>query len=222
MSPGFEFTSVHFFLLVAAVVLAGAGLSYYFSYLRRKKLGELASSMGLLFSETGPDNAFLAATGLELFRLGHSHDASNLIQLATNTGELRFFDYSYTTGSGKNRTIHAFTVGLVKSAKVQIPSFELKPENLMYKFGEIIGFKDIDLPAFPVFSDKYRLTGSDEAAVHMFFTPERAAWFERNLGLWMQGAGAYVVVFKREGTLPADAWQNFMEEVKILAAEVLK
>ncbi|OGR53480.1 MAG: hypothetical protein A2049_09605 [Elusimicrobia bacterium GWA2_62_23] len=222
MICGTEFTSVHFFLLVAAVVLAGAGLSYYFSYLRRKKLEELASSMGLLFGKEGPDNSFLAATGLELFRLGRSHNASNLIQLATPAGELWFFDYSYTTGSGKNRTVHAFTVGLVKSAKVQMPAFELKPENLMYKFGEIIGFKDIDLPAFPVFSDKYRLTGSDEAAVHMFFTPERAAWFERNLGLWMQGAGSYAVVFKREGTLPADAWQGFMEEVKILAAEVLK
>lgn len=222
MSWTTEFTSVHFFLLIAAVVIVGASLAYYASYLRRKKLEELATSMGLLFSKTGPDSSFLAATGLELFRLGHSHDASNLIQLATAAGEMWFFDYSYTTGSGKNRTIHAFTVGLVKSARVQVPGFELKPENLMYKLGEIIGFKDIDLPAFPVFSDKYRLTGSDEAAVHMFFTPERAAWFERNLGLWLQGFGSYVVVFKREGTLPADAWQGFMEEVKILAAEVLK
>jgi hypothetical protein len=217
-----EFTSVHFFFLVAAVVLAGSAIAYYVSYLRRKKLEELATSMGLLFSKTGPDSAFLEATRLELFRLGHSHDACNLIQLATASGELRFFDYSYTTGSGKNKSRHSFTVGLVKSAKVQVPCFELKPENLMYKLGEMIGFKDIDLPAFPVFSDKYRLTGADEAAVHMFFTPERAAWFERNLGLWLQGSGSYVVVFKREGPLPADVWQGFMEEVKILAAEVLK
>jgi len=216
-----EFLQNNVFWLVILAVAAIGGIAYYLSWLRRKKLGELASSMGLLFSEEGPDQAFLEGTGLEIFCSGHSRKASNMIQVSSPAGELRFFDYRYSTGHGKHRHTHHFTLALVKCA-IQVPDFELKPETLMYKLGEAIGFKDIDLPAFPVFSDKYRLTGADETAVHMFFTPERAAWFERNPGLRLQGGRNSIVFFKRDGNLPADAWQGFMEEVKAFAAEVLK
>jgi hypothetical protein len=209
-------------VLAVAAVVGFALLSFYLAAQRRKKLSELAASIGLVFTEDGPDAASLAATGIELFRAGRSQSAANVIRTAVPAGEISVFDYSYVTGSGKNRTTHNFTVGLVACAKLQVPSFDLKPETFIYKLGEVIGFKDIDLPAFPLFSDKYRLTGADEAAVHMFFTPDRAAWFERNLGLRVQGSRGHVVVFKREGRLPVEAWQGFIEEVKTFASEVLK
>ncbi|MBI5743409.1 MAG: hypothetical protein HY952_02555 [Elusimicrobia bacterium] len=212
----------YIFLVPVAVVLGALGLVWYAALLRRRKLEELASSMGLLFSEAGPDAGFLEGTGLEIFNTGRSRRARNLIKMQVQSGNISVFDYSYTTGSGKNRQTLAFTLALIETAGLQLPNFDLKPESLMYKIGEFIGFKDIDLPAFPVFSDKYRLTGADEAAVHMFFTPDRAAWFERNLGLRVQGSLGHVVVFKREGRLPVEAWQGFIEEVKTFASEVLK
>lgn len=207
------------FLTIAALAI---GLNWYSGWKRRKSLEALALSAGLPLPTEGPSQEWLEATGLEIFRLGRSRKAANLIQTASSSGELRFFDYRYTTGSGKHASTHKFTLALIECARCRVPDFDLKPETLMHKIGEAIGFKDIDLPAFPLFSDKYRLTGSEEAALHMFFTPERAAWFERNQGLRVQGSRGFLVIFKREGLLPVDAWQSFIEEVKAFAAEVLR
>jgi hypothetical protein len=209
-----------------AVILLGAalliGLGYYSRWRRRTALEQLALAIGLPLLPEGPDAAFLESTGLEIFRAGRSRSAANQLQLSTSAGELKIFDYSYITGSGKNRSTHHFTLALIACANCQVPDFDLKPETFLYKIGEAIGFKDIDLPAFPLFSDKYRLTGADEAAVHMFFTPGRAAWFERNLGLRVQGSRNFLVLFKREGLLPVEAFQGFIEEAKAFASEVLK
>lgn len=207
------------FIGLAALVV---GVAFYLRWRRRKGLQELAAAMGLLYTVEGPDQAALEATGLEIFRQGRSRKAKNLIQTAGSGGKILVFDYSYVTGGGKNSNSHGFTLALIECGSCPVPVFDLKPESFIYKIGEMVGFKDIDMPAFPVFSDKYRLTAPDEAAVHMFFTPSRAAWFERNLGLSVQGARGYAVLFKRPGELPVSAWQPFLEEAKIFAAEVLR
>ncbi|HAT71997.1 MAG TPA: hypothetical protein DCS63_04200 [Elusimicrobia bacterium] len=217
-----EFFSQYSWAVILAIAAAAIGLNVYSGWRRRKALEALALSAGLPLLAEGPSLESLEATGLEIFRLGRSRKASNLIQISSSSGELRFFDYRYTTGSGKHSSTHNFTLALIECSRCQVPDFDLKPENFMHKIGEAIGFKDVDLPAFPLFSDKYRLTGSEEAALHMFFTPERAAWFERNLGLRVQGSRGFLVLFKREGLMPVDAWQGFIEEVKAFAAEVLR
>jgi len=208
------------FVIVGAVVLVAAA-AFYLDWRRRNALAGLAASMGLLFSKDGPDQAGLEGTGLEIFRQGHSRAAANLIEVPTGGGRIQVFDYKYTIGHGKGSQTHSLTLALVSCA-CQIPHFDLKPETFMYKLGEMIGFKDIDLPAFPLFSDKYRLTGPEETAVHMFFTPSRASWFERNLGLRVQGAPGHALLFKREARLPVDAWQGFIEEARTFSAEVLR
>lgn len=206
------------FIGLGALALA---LVFYLGWKRRRDLEQLAASMGLAFSLDGPEISGLEATGLEIFGLGRFRKASNLIQVRTRAGTIRFFDYHYTAGAGRNTRTHAFTLALLDCGRCEVPVFELKPESLIYKLGEAVGFKDIDLPAFPLFSDKYRLTGPDETKVHMFFTPQRASWFERNLGLRVQGAPGYMVMFKREALLPVNAWQGFMEEVKVFVSEML-
>ncbi|MCX5792097.1 MAG: hypothetical protein NTY45_07765 [Elusimicrobia bacterium] len=218
MKTGLQSDMLWIFLALPAVVIA---FSFYSKWRRRKDLEQLAASIGLPFSPEGPDTSALESTGLELFRLGHSRGASNLMQTQSRAGNISFFDYRYVTGSGKNTHGHRFTLALIACAGCAVPAFDLKPETFVYKIGEALGFKDIDLPAFPLFSDKYRLTGPDEAAVHLFFTPRRAAWFETNLGLRVQGAGGHLAIFRREGLLPVSSWQSFMEEVKAFAAEVL-
>ncbi len=217
METSLQSNMLWIFLAIPAVVIA---FSFYSKWRRRKDLEQLAASIGLLFSPEGPDAYALEGTGLEIFRLGRSRKSSNLIQTQSRAGNISFFDYRYVTGGGKNSQSHNFTLALIACQGFAVPAFDLKPETFVYKIGEALGFKDIDLPAFPLFSDKYRLTGPDEAAVHLFFTPRRAAWFEANLGLRVQGAGGHLVIF-RTGCLPVSSWQSFMEEVKAFAAEVL-
>ncbi|OGS10829.1 MAG: hypothetical protein A2234_03855 [Elusimicrobia bacterium RIFOXYA2_FULL_58_8] len=216
-----EILQTYTFVIVLGITGVVVALVFYSRWKRRQALAQLAGSMGLAFLPEGPDMGALGATGLELFRLGHARKAANLISVESRSGAINFFDYRYTTGGGKNSQLHKFTLALMPCPGCAVPHFDLKPETFIHKIGEAIGFKDIDLPAFPLFSDKYRLTGPDETAVHMFFTPRRAAWFERNPGLRLQGAPGHVVLFKKAGQLPVADWQNFMEEVKAFAAEVL-
>jgi hypothetical protein len=217
-----EFFQAHPIAVVLGVVAIVLAMAFYFSWRRRKDLEELAASLGLEFLPEGPGQYELEGTGLEIFRLGQGRKAENFIRVRSGSGSLGIFDYRYITGSGKHSQTHAFTLALIGGVRAQVPQFELKPESLIYKIGEAIGFKDIDLPAFPEFSDKYRLTGPDEAAVHLFFTPHRAAWFEHNPGLRVQGAPGHVVFFKRDGHLPVNSWQPFIEEAKAFAAEILR
>jgi hypothetical protein len=207
-------------LVIAAAALV-ISLVFWLERKRRNDLRDLAASMGLRFSPEGPDVYSLEGTRLELFRLGHSRKAVNMIEVASSGGQIRVFDYRYTTGSGKHSQTHNFTVALIASGG-SVPQFDLKPETFMYKIGELVGFKDIDLPAFPLFSEKYRLTGPDEAAVHLFFTPRRAAWFEARPGLRVQGAPGHALLLSNARRLPVDGWMAFIEEAKAFASEALK
>jgi len=211
----------HFFVIIASILAAAFLAVLYRNWRRRNSLAALAFSMNLIYSKDGPEQNYLESTGLDMFKTGRSRKASNLLEVPSQAGQIQVFDYRYTTGGGKSSHTHNFTLALIL-CKCEMPYFDLKPETFIYKVGELFGFKDIDLPAFPLFSDKYRLTGPDEAAVHMFFTPARAAWFERNLGLHVQGAPGRALLFKRESLLPAETWQGFIEEARIFAAEVLK
>ena len=217
-----ELFHTHPVLIFVVVIAAVLGLVFYLNWKRRKDLEQLAASMGLPFFPDGPDMGSLQSTGLELFRLGHSRKASNLIETSVAAGRLRFFDYRYTTGSGKNSSTHNFTLALIDCGGCPVPEFELKPESFIYKIGEALGFKDIDLPAFPLFSDKYRLTGPDEASIHLFFTPRRAAWFERHQGLRVMGAPGHIILSANDRYLPVNSWPTFIEDVKAFAAEALR
>ena len=212
------------FLAFAAIAILLAGGSFYLSFLRRKALSELAASMGLLFTEKGPDSYYLEQTGLGIFNIGHSRKASNLMEIrGLGSGpDISFFDYRYTTGSGKNRHTHNFTLALFDLKTPKAPAFKLKPESFIYKIGELIGFKDIDIPSSPLFSDKYRLTGPNEVEILSFFNPGTVAYFEQHLGWQAQGAGRYLLVFKGERLIKPAVYQNFMEEAKNLVFSVIK
>jgi hypothetical protein len=207
-------------LIIGGVALV-VFLVFWLERKRRNDLMALAASTGLRFSPEGPDIYSLEGTQIELFRLGRSRKAANMIEVSSSGGQIRVFDYRYVTGSGKHSQTHNFTVALI-AAGGSVPHFDLKPETFMYKIGELVGFKDIDLPAFPLFSEKYRLTGPDEAAVHLFFTPRRAAWFESRPGLRVQGAPGHALLFKENRRLPVGDWMAFVEEARAFAAEVLR
>jgi hypothetical protein len=208
------------FAVFAALIVGGV---FYAAYLRRKALADLAASMGLLLNKDGPETSRLETTGLGLFNMGRSRKTLNCMEMrgSASSPDINFFDYHYVTGGGKNSHTHSLTVAFFDLKTPKVPVFELKPENLAYKIGELLGFKDIDLPSFPLFSDKYRLTGPSEAEVLAFFRPETAAYFEQHPGWHAQGAGRYLVVFNGERLVKPATYQNFMEDAKNLVASVV-
>ena len=209
------------YLILAAVVgIPVFAVTYYFRMRRCKALGALAASLGLPFYPDGPDPRRLWETGFELFRLGRSQNACNLIEVPFPGGRIQIFDYHYTDGGG--RATYNFNLTLALTPGEGVPSFDLRPENLMDKMGEMIGFTDLDFPDFPLFSDKYRLIVLEEASARKFFNPARLAWFERHLNLHVNGIPGNVLISSPGICLPVEEWPGVIEWAKNFAAEVLK
>lgn len=210
------------FAAVSAFAVAALLLSLYLSYLRRKALEELAVSRGMNFAKEGFQPGELSGTGLPVFTQGSYRRSGNRLSGAGSGSAktISFFDYSYTTGAGRSRRTRVFTLALADFGAPRLPAFELKPEGLIYKLGELIGFKDIDIESAPEFSAKYRLTGPSEPEVRAFFGPATVMCFERHLGLRVQGGGRYMAIYRRAGRLPASAYAGFIDEVREILAEM--
>ena len=145
-------------LLLFALVLFAVGGTFYLAYKRKKDLEQLALSAGLAFDADAAGLPYLENSGIDLFNLGHSRKSSNLlISAGAGADKVYFFDYSYTTGSGKNRTTHNHTLAFFEFSRSLFPRFSLRPENFLDKIGEMIGFEDINIDGFPVFSKEYKL-----------------------------------------------------------------
>ena len=206
-------------LFLALVVALAIGGGVYFSYKRKKDLERLALSAGLAFDADAAELPYLENSGIDLFNLGHSRRSSNLIiSFGTGAERVYFFDYSYVTGSGKNRITHSYTLAFFEFSRSLFPRFALRPENFLDKLGEMIGFEDINIAGFPVFSKEYKLNGPDIAAVRAFFGPRVVSYFEHNLGWRVQAAGQRIIAFKKEKVVPAAGYQAWMEEAKNLVS----
>jgi hypothetical protein len=120
-------------LLATAIVIAAAAvaLPFYLNWKRRQDLAQLAASMGLAFSPDWPDSFSLEGTGLEIFGLGHSSKAANLIQAESGAGIISFFDYRYTIGGENNGSTCKFTLALIACSGCVAPNFDLKPETFI-------------------------------------------------------------------------------------------
>ena len=206
------------FLAAALAVLLIGGV-FYLSYKRKKDLEQLALSAGLAFDADAAGLPCLENSGIDLFNLGHSRKSRNLL-VSSGADKVYFFDYSYATGSGKSRTTHIYTLAFFEFSRSIFPRFALRPENFLDKIGEMIGFQDIDIEAFPAFSKAYKLNGPDKAAVLAFFGPRTVNYFEQNPGWRVQAAGQRLIAFKKETVIPAAVYQAWMEEAKNLVSNI--
>jgi hypothetical protein len=120
-------------IVIAVIFVAGATIiNFYASTKRRKELADWASKRQLDFAaakDSGFDSKY---PNFNCLNRGHSRYAYNIM-----TGGLagRVFlgcDYHYTTGYGKNRQDHKFSLVIVKSP-ILLESLFIRPENFLDK-----------------------------------------------------------------------------------------
>jgi hypothetical protein len=137
---------MHDFWVIAVItifVVGGIIYGVYASAKRRKELAEWASKRQLTFDAAKDDCFDSRYPNFNCLNTGHSRYAYNIM-----TGGLagRVFlgcDYHYTTGSGKHRQDHYFSLVIVKSPVLLQPLF-IRPENFLDTLAEFAGFNDID------------------------------------------------------------------------------
>jgi hypothetical protein len=180
---------------------------------RLAELQQVAAAMGFTFE--GPaDAASLAASvgALPLFERGHSRRALCVLRGAIAELPVVLTDYQYVTGSGKNRSVHTQTVAVFTDAGRGLPDFELRPEHLFHKIGQVFGYQDIDFEGQEEFSKRYLLRGSDEAAVRAAFGPQALAFLTGQPGWSVQTREGRLAVFRERKRAKPPTMPAFLAE----------
>ena len=209
VSRGKSKTSAIMVWLIVLLVFLAIGAFFaalvYFDRQRTAKLEAAAKALGFTFRRKAtPEDQTLAA-GSPLTSVGRSRVIRNIIEVPETDGaRMTLFDFSYVIGGGKQSRTFEQTVTRVQSPKLNLPTFDLRPESIFAKIAQSLGFKDIDIKDAPTFSKMFLLRGQDDGAIRQLFTPALRQYCEQYRGLWMSGAGD-LLWFHRENRRPKPA-----------------
>lgn len=182
---------------------------------RREALARIAGTLGFHFT---PGDAVQPGGGFPLYERGHGRRASNLMTGETAGQPVELFDYRFVTGSGKNQTTHNQTVVVFPQGARGLPDFELSPENILHKIGQVFGYQDFDFEDDPEFSKSYLLRGRDEPAIRNTFTGSVRAFLAQHRGWTVQTrAGAALLCRERRRVKPEDLPGFLADALSILS-----
>ena len=139
----------NFGIIILAAVLAGAvaiAVSVW-GKARREELAAVAARLGLEFDQSR-ERSFHRGYEHGVFHKGHGRVAFNQIFGTLTMGErpvrIRMGDYRYTTGHGKNRSVHRLSFALFHLPWVGTPDLLIRKEHVGDKLAGALGFDDID------------------------------------------------------------------------------
>lgn len=149
---------------------------------------------------------------LPLFNRGHSHRIKHAMAGEVAGQNVTVMEYRYVIGSGKNQTSYNQTVVLLPEGGSGLPDFELAPENVFHKLGQVFGYQDIDFAENEKFSSQYLLRGDDEAAIRRVFNGAVLAFLAGRPGWTVQSRAAEAVVFRARKTCKPEGIPTFLAD----------
>jgi len=203
--------------LAAAVIIVIAWAGYVYAKKRSNAFFEFARQRGLSFSKNYEINEGLKSTDFRLLREETSGKAANLISGDTDGAAVTIFDYTYKAGGGQASTTYSQTVCILKSEKMNLPVFQLYPENMFYRISAVLGAQDISFQSHAEFSESYVIRGDDEDSIRNIFTDSVISYFASNKGLCVEGNRQMLMIYRNATLIRSDEIQTFLAEgIKIL------
>ncbi len=179
---------------------------------RRTDLEALAAELGLEFQSGGDRELRDRLSSFKLMSTGRSRRLDNLLRGQSASTTTAIFDYQYTSSSGKNSNTRRYTVFLMESDELRLPSFSLEPEGFLHRLVASLGWQDINFDTHPEFSRMYQLQGSDEESVRELFQPGVLEYFEQHKGLCVEGKGNQLIVYYQGKRPGVDAIPGLMQD----------
>jgi hypothetical protein len=173
-----------------------------FFYQRKKErertqlMQVVANQLRWNFAETAPMNMIAGMENFTLFNQGHHRQIRNFMYGEANGVKAAVFDYTYVTGSGKNRQTHYQTVTYLEPANLRVPYFSLRPEGFFTKVLTAFGYQDIDFGQRPEFSKRYLLRGQDEMGIRQCFNDTVLGFFESYQGTSVDAGNNQLFTFR--------------------------
>jgi hypothetical protein len=183
---------VAFFVIAALVTAVAWYLQTVAATRRRRRMSDVASRYGLAFSAKDPFR-MTDTVPLAFFDRGHSRKVSNVMYDRTAGGlDRRAFDYQYTTGSGKNRRVYAFSCGLI-STGADWPRLTLGPEGFFDRVLGVIGGADIKFES-EEFNREWEVRSGDVRFASAMIDPEMMLFLlERAEGARVEVNGPWIL-----------------------------
>ncbi|MHB8971977.1 MAG: hypothetical protein ACYC3X_19340 [Pirellulaceae bacterium] len=203
------------FLIFGAILTLlamGGAMSLLGEKRRRDAVASIAEQLGLSFVEDGGAGLLSELSDLPLFSRGRSKRITNLIQGETDEVLMAVFDYQYTTGSGKNAHTSRQTVAFFRSPGMNLPRFELKPQNFLHGIGKLFGYQDFDFPSHRKFSRMFVLRGTHEAQLRRVFTADVLSFFETKPQVSVEAQGHDLVFYRQSQRVKPDQLRERMGE----------
>ncbi|MCP4639047.1 MAG: DUF3137 domain-containing protein [bacterium] len=149
--------------IIVLVVVLGI-----FGWLREKKRREafqkLAQSLGLRYLQRDSSIA-RRYRFLDKLRQGDNRYAFNLMEGVYEDHPVHVFDYHYETHStdskGRKQTHHHYFSFFILEQERAFPELRIYPEGFLSKFGQMVGFEDIDFESIE-FSKAFCVRSKDK------------------------------------------------------------
>jgi hypothetical protein len=189
---------------------------------RSAALQQAGVTMGLLFEPTADVDQLKAVADLPVFNHGHTRRAYNMLSRRTDGGDVKVFDYRYTTGGGKESHTYIQTIALYPGGGRALPDFMLAPESVFHKIGQAFGYQDIDFDSNPEFSSQYLLRGADETAIRAAFTPETLSFFQTEPGWTVEVRAGTAGVYRAHKRCKPEDLSTFVEQSRAVLRALVR
>lgn len=178
---------------------------------------KIAEKTGLQYQEKDENKLLYTAHKIfQLFKMGGSKKARHILSGMMDSREFfSIFEYSYVVSTGKSTATieqHVLSVRLNKD----LPAFDLKPENIIHKIGDWLGFNDIDFEAFPQFSKLYRLKSKNEAQIRKLFNESVLGFLSFDKGWSIECDGQTIIYYKSGKRMKEVMIEPFIEASTLL------
>ena len=179
---------------------------------RTEQFALISAELKLNFFPKGSTSLFERLKPFYLFSKGRSRKIKNLMEGEANKVELAIFDYQYTTHGGQHPQTHRQSLLFIRSPKLNLPDFSLRPENVFHKIGSAFGDKDIDFETHPIFSKSYLLRGDNEAAIRGLFNNELLNFIQSQQKISIEGSSDQLIFYRHKNRVKPEEVESFMEE----------
>lgn len=129
-------------------------------------------------------------------------------------------DVNFSEGGAFTAETFNTTLILLKLNK-KIPVFTMEKEGVFEKLFDRVmaytGYKDIDFDIYPNFSNKFLITGNNEAEIRAFFTDEVVRFFENHQIYHLESNGEALIIFDKIKLARTDETVKFIDYGKELA-----
>ncbi len=199
------------FILFVIIAVTVAVIGGIYARKRRDALAAWAIAHGLEFMDYAPAGLIDRYSGFEPFGIGSSRSASNLIR--GQTGEIlwEIFEYHYTTGSGKDRSRHTWSL-VAATVPMVFSRLRLRPEGLFDKVKGLIGFEDINFES-EAFSRRYYVSCEDRKFAYDVIHPRMIEYLMELPNADWQIAGN-LIVLRKSGTFGVEEIEQRMSMVQ--------